>query len=82
MQVVLIQKQGKYTLNAQERLKLGGHQHFYLPISTVNFVHNFSNNDLLFNGIFEFLVFWVLVDFQVSSLEWLPNTKGEKNLVP
>lgn len=51
---------------------------FYLPISTVNFIHNFSDNDLLFNGVFEFLILWVLVDFQVSSLERLPNTKGEK----
>lgn len=68
------QKQGKNSA-------MLGSSRFYLPIRAVNFVHDLGNNDLLFNGVFEFLIFGVLVDLQVSSLEWLPNTTGEKQIL-
>lgn len=74
MQTILKQKQGRNSATP-------GGPRFYLPIRAVNFVHDLGDNDLLFNGVFEFLIFGVLVDFQVSSLEWLPNTTGEKQIL-
>lgn len=47
----------------------------YLPVRTVDFVDNLRDDDLFLNGVFEFLVLGVLVDLQVSALEWLANTK-------
>jgi len=47
---------------------------YYLPISSIDLIHNFSNNDLLIHSILQFFVLGVLADLQVSPLEWLPNT--------
>lgn len=51
---------------------------YYLPIGSVDLIHNFGNNDFLIHSIFKFFVLGVLADFQVSPLEWLSNTAQQK----
>lgn len=50
----------------------------YLPVSSIDLVHNFSNNDLLIHSILKFFVLGVLADLQVSPLKRLPNTTEQK----
>lgn len=52
---------------------------YYLPISSVDLVHNFRNNNLFIHSIFQLFVLGVLADFQISPLEGLPHAGQKKD---
>lgn len=51
----------------------------YLPVSSIDLIDNFRNDDLFIHSIFQFFVLGVLADFQIRPLERLPDAAQQKD---